>query len=579
MSKMVVSRPDGSKKFPFTSFKQVQKAIRVNAGSKITVILRGGVYELSETLIFTDEDTSLPSTEVEITSYPGEKVTISGGRKIKEQWIKQRSNIWKLKLKGYNPGKDYFRTLYVDNQPLTRASSDTLFSTGPLPQYAKSFKKYDFKAIEKLRKDSLDAFCGFKYVSKALNSLYDISSAEVIVYNSWEASWHTIRDIDKKNSIITFNNPATYPVGFFAPRLRFRVENSLDFLKHAGEWVLASASGEIYYHAYPGQNPNDYEFTIPNLDTLILLKGNEQKKRHVQNISFSNLNFSYTSAAWGKSNLKEDVKAFNSIKFPYLDFSQGFSSAQAALDCGEAILFEWAKNCTFTNCNFSNLGNYAIRIGKYSNDNIISDSQISNIGGGGIIIGFNVSGGKRKSIPDKMSPSGNKILRCQISKCGQIFPASVGIGIMQANNSLIKHNTVFDLPYTGISVGWSYSFADTYTINNLIEYNTIYSVMKILADGGGIYTLGKQTGSVFRGNHIRDIFRSPNAVGSTNNGFFFDEGSSDFRVDSNIVLNIQNKDIRFNKTDTTRIKFGPNHFEKSSFNDTLLKLKLGSPIR
>jgi hypothetical protein len=89
------------------------------------------------------------------------------------------------------------------------------------------------------------------------------------------------------------------------------------------------------------------------------------------------------------------------------------------------------------------------------------------------------------------------------------------------------------------------------------------NVMQKLADGAGIYTIGNQPGTILKFNYVHDISRSKNAVGSRNNGFFFDEHSQNVFADSNIVVRIENEDYRFN-TDSTKIKIGKNYFEKKA---------------
>ncbi|NBA85274.1 hypothetical protein GVN16_05850 [Emticicia sp. CRIBPO] len=574
-----VNSPDGGNgtfKKPFNNLVDAQKAVnsRKSKDYNIKVVLRRGIYELTKPLIFAPNDGGDSLYGVEYIAYRNERVTISGGKKLSGVWERtEKENVWKLKIHKFSKEKDIFRSLFLDHKRLQRATSDTLFSEGPIPEYAGLYKVWDFKAIKKLAKDSIDVFCGFAYERGTLDKLKNISSAEVIVYNSWEASWHKLWNIDRDKHILYFKNPLTYPVGFFHPRVRYRIENSLDYLDKPDEWVLDYNTGELLYYAPSKLNPNNLTFTIPVLESLITLNGNSEKKQFVTNIKFTNINFSYSSSAWGINKVELDHGSEIFRKFPHLDLKQGFSSVQASLDCGPAILLRWAKNCSFVNCSFEHLGNYAIWIASFSSDNAIVNCRFNDIGGGGIIIGFDIPGGKRTDFPEEKSPSYNKIINCQISNCGVIFPSGVGIGIMQANHCLIKENKIFNLPYTGISVGWTYNFEENYTNYNLIEDNHIYSVMRTLADGGGIYTLGKQTGSIYRGNYIENIYKSKNAIGSNNNGFFFDEGSSGFLVDKNVVLNIQNQDIRYNNTDSTKIKFGLNYFQKKGDNKDFLKVK------
>jgi hypothetical protein len=571
LSSNQIDMPDGSIRKPFFTFDQVQQAVRnrPNKKSSVQVVIRGGTYTISKPLIFTPEDGGDSLHTVEYIAYKGEKVSINGSKIVAGTWIKNTNgNIWKLKIKNFQRKKDVFRAMFANGKRLQRATSDTLFSKGAIPAFADKYKHLDFPAIRKLVKDSINVFCGFVYANNNLDSLKDLTG-EVIVYNSWEASWHTIKNIDTANNIINFKTPATYPVGFFGPKVRFRIENSEDFLDSPGEWLLKYDTGEIWYFANGTENPNHIKFTVPIVDTMVVIRGNSASGKFVQNISFSNIHFNYSSSSWGAHRISDADKRNNMKIFPWVRFDEGFSSGQAAPDCGAAINLEYAKGCSFNGCSFSHLGNYAIWIGQYSSYNILKNCKIYDNGGGGVIIGIDVSGAKRKSWQDSKSPAFNQIINCEIADCGKVFPSGVGIGIMQANHCLIKSNVIHDLPYSGISVGWTYDFSDNYTTYNTIDGNYIFNVMKTLADGGGIYTLGKQTGSRYTNNYIKNIYKSKNAIGSDNNGFFFDESSSDFEVNGNMVTNVQNGDYRFNKSDTTKLKLRNNHFQKASHNDAV----------
>ncbi|MFH1739060.1 MAG: hypothetical protein ABIH23_08635 [bacterium] len=67
--------------------------------------------------------------------------------------------------------------------------------------------------------------------------------------------------------------------------------------------------------------------------------------------------------------------------------------------------------------------------------------------------------------------------------------------------------------------------------NNRIEWNHIYQVMLERDDGGGVYTLGNQPGTVIRGKHIHDNTNLPG-------GIYLDEGSGFIEVTDNCVYEI-----------------------------------------
>ena len=55
--------------------------------------------------------------------------------------------------------------------------------------------------------------------------------------------------------------------------------------------------------------------------------------------------------------------------------------------------------------------------------------------------------------------------------------------------------------------------------------------MKPLWDGGGIYMLGNQPGTVLRGNHVHDNAGGPG-------GIYLDEGSGFIEITGNLVYNV-----------------------------------------
>ncbi len=104
------------------------------------------------------------------------------------------------------------------------------------------------------------------------------------------------------------------------------------------------------------------------------------------------------------------------------------------------------------------------------------------------------------------------------------------------------------MPYTGISIGFRWKTTPTSQSHCIVEYNHIHDMMTRIADGGGIYTLGYQPGTILRGNHIYNVYRSSYAHGGApNNGIFFDEGSKGFLVEDNVIYNTSGNPIRFNQ--------------------------------
>ena len=83
----------------------------------------------------------------------------------------------------------------------------------------------------------------------------------------------------------------------------------------------------------------------------------------------------------------------------------------------------------------------------------------------------------------------------------------------------------------------------------------------LLADGGGIYTLGFQPGTVLRSNYIHDVRRSGTAHGGApNNGFFLDQGSKGFLLEGNVVRETSGEPVRFNQCERGWHRWRDNYF-------------------
>jgi hypothetical protein len=182
---------------------------------------------------------------------------------------------------------------------------------------------------------------------------------------------------------------------------------------------------------------------------------------------------------------------------------------------------------------------------------------IEDIGGNGVMVGWRGAGRLETGAEGTLdadwadptdAPVGNEVVDCVIRRCGADSRGAVGVFVAFSADTRVAHNVIYDQPYTGVSIGYRWNTTPTSQVRCIAEYNHIYDVMKTLADGGGIYTLGFQPGTVLRGNLIHDVHRSAYAHGGApNNGFFVDEGSKGFLFESNVVHRTSGESVRFNQ--------------------------------
>ncbi len=116
------ARTDG----PFRTLERARDAIRAlkqkeGLNHPVTVLVRGGTYYLERPLVLGPEDSGSADCPITYKAYPGERVVISGGRRIPGPWRTDDGKIFYTRLPDVQAGKWYFRQLRVGDERQTRA--------------------------------------------------------------------------------------------------------------------------------------------------------------------------------------------------------------------------------------------------------------------------------------------------------------------------------------------------------------------------------------------------------------------------------------------------------------------------
>jgi hypothetical protein len=514
----------------YLTIEEAQQAVRrflkeQKQSGDVTVLIEGGTYYLVAPLRFTVEDS--PAVKDSIVTYKANPqatvpVVLSGGSEI-SGW-QQDGQLWKTKV----PAGWQFRELFVNGERRTRARTPTtgffrVVKAGPDNRTSFQFKSGDLKRFGKL------------------------SRAEIVFLHDWSISRIAVADIDEKTNTVRFQAPIGRPPPYFAidnyeKHPRYAIENAQELLDSPGEWYLDVESGVLSYWPVAGESIEQTKAIAPRLTSLLIVQGDEATARPVHNLRFESVTFAHCAWPVPPSGYAESQATMHAVR-------HGDPNSPSEL-IPAAVTFDAAENCALDRCRFENLGGTAVWFRRACKTNRLNKCRIRDVAGNGVNIGepqVHVPSAEAIAAGTALNPvsHGNAVVFNRVEHCGAIYHGAVGVWVGMAKATEVSSNEICHLPYTGISVGWNWSMTPTVCEGNVISSNHIHHVMQLLSDGAGIYTLGRQPGTVLRGNVIHDL--PVNAGRAESNGIFMDEGSSEMLVENNVIYNIAKSPIRFHK--------------------------------
>ena len=529
----------GSEAKPFGTIVEARRAVRAvnrKMTGDIVVFLRGGSHAIGQTLMLDHRDSGTSGHTVVYRNYPGETPVITAGKRI-TGWQVDSPRRWKAPAT-----VDNFRQLYVNGVRAIRARG------GPPP------------GVKLVGTD------GYRTTNTEMANWVNPSDIELCYRVVWTHSRCKIKSITRQgdHAVLTMLQPhfmlARNKEGVRV-KLPSHVENALELLDEPGEWYLNRTTRTVYYIPRGGEDMKTAVTVAPALEKLLELRGTLD--RPVHHIRFEGITFA--DATWlGPSRIGHaDVQA-NFLADPkkLLERMGTVTTVHNEnIKSPSNIVCRAAKSIRFERCTFTRLGGGGIDLEYGARDNVISGCHFHGISGTAIQIGDVLKDDHHPADPLAIVKN-NAVVNCYIHDCCLEYKGGVGIFVGYTDTTVIAHNEICNLPYSGISVGWGWGEEDagggaaryhqpfryktpTPARGNRIEHNHIHHVMRELSDGGGIYTLSNQPGTVIRGNHIHDNRGSPG-------GIYLDEGSGFIEVTGNCVHNVP-RAMNFNNRVQNRI--------------------------
>ena len=279
-------------------------------------------------------------------------------------------------------------------------------------------------------------------------------------------------------------------------------ENALELLDEPGEWYLDEAASKLYYMPRSFEDMSTVTVTIPALDGLLRIEGTDYS-HEVQNITFEGITFA--DATWMRPSTKNGHPAAqnNGIREWDTQYDRDFMP-------DGTVMVKKANSVNFKNCTFARLGSTGLFMTDSVKNSTISGNHFYDISGGGTAIGDLQYGHRRTNHVNNFNPRDpQKVMKNfdvtnnYIHNTGVDYFNSCGLSVGFAANVTISHNEIFDIPYSGISIGngWNCRFTNVQK-NMKIKNNFIHDFMKDVYDGGAVYTVGNSGASVDKPNEV-----------------------------------------------------------------------------
>ena len=492
---------------------------RIAAGLKenLTVLIGPGTYELAEPLVFGPEDSGSKQHSITYKAAADGKVVLSGGRKL-GPWRKAEGGRWTTVVPGVREGKWYFRNLFVNGRRAVRARTPNAGEKSDCRQILDAKLSEDLKQFTVTLPPELVA------------NWSNPTDVELMIAGNWAINRKRVQSIDAKTGVVVLAPPHAVGHSAIFPKAGrwCHVENAPELLDQPGEWYLDRGTGLLSYWPLSGEDMTRVEIVAPVLKRLIELKGTA--KEPVRNLHFRGIVFEHTDLSLPEIGYL-GIQACHCVIGA--DWKRPWSRVPAA------VCWNYVEGSSLGDCVLAHLSGCGIELVAGCHKNVIDGNHVFDISGNGIMLG----GPKEEA----QVPKDNRISNNHVHACGIEYHGAIGIWVGFAQRAVVSHNLVHDLPYSGISVGWQWNPNPTACKENTIEYNHVYDVMNRLCDGGCIYTLGFQPGTVIRANHLHDSHRSQLAQGAPNNGIFIDQGSKGYLFERNVIYNTAAELVRFNQ--------------------------------
>jgi hypothetical protein len=518
----------GTRDAPFLTLQRARDAVRaLDAGARerdVSVFLRGGMHRLQRTLVLDARDSGRAGHPVVYRAAPGEQPVIAGSIPV-TGWtlVDAELGIYQTYV-----GPRETRQLYVNGQRATRARTPD-YPVGFRPTYYWFFGAPTPVGIEFIPTELNDA----RWRDPARWS--NPQRVEAVIRTQWKMMVVPLQGVtpypgftpdpvlapNQKTGLLTMQEPGWTNANLFLANQTLQpglwsfwqvsgFENAYEFLDAPGEWYLNSATGMLYYIPRPGEDIASAQVELPVLETLV--DGQGSLEAPLTQLRFEGLAFTY--ATWLRPGSPDgyvaDQSGFHLVGEGHAPNLIGHDPDVVRTPGN--LRFRYAQDLIVRANRFQHLGGVALDFDTGSQRNRIEDNLFEDISSAAVQLGGVAAADHHPTHPAQYAQD-NVVHNNLIRQTGRDFVDSAAIYVGFTRRTRISQNTIREVPWSGIAMGWGWGLLDqgmfpglpnatrgmwgTYLTptpdsGNRIVNNLIENFLGLAWDGGAIYTTGQQ---------------------------------------------------------------------------------------